>query len=87
VSPTYFKIEFETERMPEKGEEGDEEAKTDGVVQPIEVVTGKIEIQKVDETMICVDFSRKAGSAWLFYEKFNYIHKALADLSDAKYDA
>jgi len=37
--------------------------------------------------MICVDFSRKAGSSWLFYEKFLYIQKALANLSDAKYDA
>lgn len=42
-------------------------------MMPIEKVTGKIEIQKVDETMICVDFSRKAGSSWLFYEKFNFI--------------
>jgi len=37
--------------------------------------------------MICVDFSRKAGSSWLFYEKFNYIQKALADVNDAKYEA
>lgn len=36
--------------------------------------------------MICVDFSRKGGSSWLFYEKFNFIHKDLAELSDAKYE-
>jgi len=35
--------------MPEKGEEGDEEVKTEGVIEPKELLTGKIEIQKVDD--------------------------------------
>ena len=52
----------------------------------VERVMGKIEIQKINDLMICVDFSRKAGSSWLFYEKFNFIHKDLAELSDAKYE-
>lgn len=61
--------------MPDKIDDGqeEEEVKTEAVQQPVESVRGKIEIQKVDETMICIDFSRKAGSSWLFYEKFNFI--------------
>lgn len=59
--------------MPDKIDDGQEEAKQEETLQFVEKVIGKIEIQKVDETMICVDFSRKAGSSWLFYEKFNFI--------------
>lgn len=67
--------------------EGEEEEKEQHVTpQAVEKLLGKIEIQKVDERMLCVDFSRKAGSAWLFYEKFNFIQKDLADLSDAYYE-
>jgi hypothetical protein len=36
--------------------------------------------------MICVDFTRKAGSSWLFYEKFNFILSHLDDLNDAYYE-
>jgi hypothetical protein len=52
----------------------------------VEKAMGKIEIQKINETMICVDFTRKGGSSWLFYEKFNFIHKDLAELSDTQYE-
>jgi HKD family nuclease len=72
--------------MPDKIDDGEEDAKQEETLQAVEKVLGKIEIQKVNETMICVDFSRKAGSSWLFYEKFNFIQKDLAELSDAKYE-
>ena len=85
-SEKYFKIEFEAERMPDKIDDGEEDGKHEEPLQAVESVLGKIEIQKVNETMICVDFSRKAGSSWLFYEKFNFIQKDLAELSDAKYE-
>jgi hypothetical protein len=85
LSDKFFKIEFEAEKMPDKVEDGTEEEKTDGMQAPVETVQGKIEIQKVNETTVCVDFTRKAGSSWLFYEKFNFIHVDLAELSDAQY--
>ena len=87
LSDKYFKIEFEAERMQDKIDDGEEEEKQEGYIQAVEKVIGKIEIQKVDETMICVDFSRKAGSSWLFYEKFKFIQKDLAELGDAKFEA
>lgn len=88
LSDKYFKIEFEAEKMPDQIDDAQdgEETKTDTLMQPAEKVNGKIEIQKVDETMVCIDFSRKGGSAWLFYEKFNFIKKDLAELSDAKFE-
>jgi serine/threonine protein kinase len=85
-SEKYFKLEFEAERMPDKVDDGQDEEELKSELPPAERVTAKIEIQKVNETMICVDFSRKAGSSWLFYEKFNFIQKDLAELSDAKYE-
>jgi len=88
LSDKYFKIEFEAEKMPDQIDDAQdgEETKTDTLMQPAEKVSGKIEIQKVDETMVCIDFSCKGGSAWLFYEKFNFIKKDLAELSDAKFE-
>ena len=61
----------------------DEEAGSDGLLK--ERVVGRIEVQKVDETMICVDFTRKAGSSWLFYDVFNSMVDDLAEISDAHY--
>ena len=87
LSDKYFKIEFEAERMQDKIDDGEEEEKEEGYIQAVEKVIGKIEIQKVDETMICVDFSRKAGSSWLFYEKFKFIQYDLAKLVDANFEA
>lgn len=58
--------------MEERVDDEDEKS-AETVPQAVEKCQGKIEIQKVDETVVCVDFSRKGGSAWLFYEKFNFI--------------
>jgi hypothetical protein len=45
-----------------------------------------IEIKNVDDSIICIDFTRKRGSSWLFYEQFNYIRDALSELKDATYE-
>jgi len=86
LSDKYFKIEFEAERMQDKIDDSEEEEKDEGYIEAVEKVIGKIEIQKVDETIICVDFSRKAGSSWLFYDNFKFIKKDLAELGDAKFE-
>ena len=86
LSDKYFKIEFEAERMQDKIDDSEEEEKDEGYIEAVEKVIGKIEIQKVDETIICVDFSRKAGSSLLFYDNFKFIKKDLAELGDAKFE-
>jgi hypothetical protein len=72
--------------MQDKIDDSEEEEKDEGYIEAVEKVIGKIEIQKVDETIICVDFSRKAGSSLLFYDNFKFIKKDLAELGDAKFE-
>jgi len=42
-----------------------------------------VKIFKVDQTRVCVDFSRVAGSSWYFYDQFKLIKEQLKDLNDA----
>jgi hypothetical protein len=88
ISDKYFKIEFESERMADKvDDEEEEKTSTEATPAIAEKCQGKIEIQKVNDAVLCVDFSRKAGSAWLFYEKFNFIQKDLAELNDVNIES
>ena len=52
----------------------------------IERVKGRIKIQRVNESMICVNFTRKSGSSWLFFETFGIIHVDLVKICDAYYE-
>lgn len=86
-SETHFKLKFEKERMPEEDAEEDaEQAKAKKVDEAVEKVLMQVEIQKVDDSKICVDFKRKAGSSWLFFEQFNYIRDAMYELNDATFE-
>lgn len=69
ISDKYFKIEFESERVADKvDDEEEEKTSTEATPAIAEKCQGKIEIQKVNDAVVCVDFSRKAGSSRLFYE-------------------
>lgn len=51
-----------------------------------ERAVGRIEVQQVDETVVCVDFTKKVGSSWLFYDLFNSVVDDLAEISDAHFE-
>jgi hypothetical protein len=84
LSEKYFKIDFEIETKADL--EGEADEKTVASPQVCEKFLGVVEIQKVDDEMFCVDFTRKTGSAWLFYQKYNFMQADLAGLSDAYYE-
>jgi hypothetical protein len=50
---------------------------------PQELIRIAAKIFKVDQTRVCVDFSRVAGSSWYFYDQFKLIKEQLKDLNDA----
>lgn len=50
---------------------------------PQEGIRVQVKILKVDDSRVCVDFTRVAGSAWYFYDQFKLLKENLKDLSDA----
>ena len=50
---------------------------------PQEMIRVAAKIFKVDQTRVCVDFSRVAGSSWYFYDQFKLMKEHLKDLNDA----
>ena len=57
-----------------------EEEKEAGL--PVESCRVQVELLKVNDETTCIEFSRKAGSAWYFYEQFKMLKEQLSDLND-----
>lgn len=78
IDDHHFKIDFEAERLLDESDEDKsnqkkKEFKFAKAPQIVEKAWGRIKILKVNASTICIDFSRRKGSSWLFYEKFNLI--------------
>lgn len=84
MSDSFFRIDFEVARAPILEEDEGEEQKCDKVL--VERTNVRVEILKVNETMVCIDFARKTGSSLLFYENFSFFGRVLTDLFDATYE-
>lgn len=50
---------------------------------PQEGIRVQVNILKVDDERVCVDFTRVAGNSWYFYDQFKLLKENLKDLSDA----
>jgi len=61
ISDTHFKLKIEKKRMPDvdRDEDGNDDQTPDVKLMPAERVQMSIEIRKVDDLKICVDFTRK----------------------------
>lgn len=89
-SDTHFKLKIEKERMPDididQDEDEDAAQTQDSKLMPVERVQMSIEIKKVDDSTFCVDFTRKKGSSWLFFEQYNCISDYLSEYNDTTYN-
>ena len=46
----------------------------------------EVRLMQVDENKICVEFNRKAGDAWYFYEQFQLMKDSLSGINDATFE-
>jgi hypothetical protein len=75
VKDQKWKLTFDLFREP------DEEEKEAGL--PAEGCRVQVELFKVKNENTCIEFSRKAGSVWYFYEQFKMLKEKFSEINDA----